>query len=79
MSEDNTPENNTPESTVERRQESRVFRMGDEENFLEKLLFNNRVIWLIVFGALTIFFLQLLYRSSRCAWRTCNKHKSLDW
>jgi len=58
MSEDNTPENNTPESTVERRQESRVFRMGDEENFLEKLLFNNRVIWLIVFGALTIFFLQ---------------------
>lgn len=46
------------ENNVERRQESRVYRMGDEENFLEKLLFNNRIIWLILFGALTIFFLQ---------------------
>ncbi len=34
------------------------FHMGDEAKFLEKLLFNNRVIWLIVFSALTIFFLQ---------------------
>jgi predicted RND superfamily exporter protein len=37
---------------------AKVYRMGDEENFLEKILFNNRVIWLILFGGLTIFFLQ---------------------
>lgn len=33
-----------------------VYKLGDEEKFLEKLLFNNRVVWLILFGALTIFF-----------------------
>jgi len=33
-----------------------VYKLGDEEKFLEKLLFNNRPIWLILFGALTIFF-----------------------
>jgi len=38
--------------------ESKVYHLGDEEKFLEKLLFNNRVIWLILFGALTIFFVQ---------------------
>lgn len=44
------------ENQEERRSESRVYRLGDEENVLEKILFNNRVIWLIICGALTIFF-----------------------
>lgn len=38
-----------------------VYKLGDEEKFLEKLLFNNRPIWLILFGALTIFFFHQTY------------------
>lgn len=33
-----------------------VYKLGDEEKFLERILFGNRVVWLILFGALTIFF-----------------------
>ena len=35
-----------------------VYKLGDEEKFLERILFNNRVVWLILFGALTIFFVH---------------------
>lgn len=38
--------------------QAKVFKVGDEGKFLEKLLFNNRVIWLILFAALSVFFVQ---------------------
>jgi len=33
-----------------------VYKLGDEEKFLERLIFNNRVVWLIIYAAISIFF-----------------------
>ena len=61
MSDNNQPNKNQSNKNQSNNKSSNgndspVYQLGDEENFLEKLLFNNRVIWLIVFATLTIFF-----------------------